>query len=548
MKKEITILKSMFGIIFALVLSFAMIPNYNVEALEDNIKDNSTMVNNYQKNQSEKGVGDSIATVFPDPEFAELVAWNAANKGLIRYVDVNEILTQEIVDNLNTLSSSFVCEVKDITGIGTLTGLRTLSLNNCEITSLPDEFDSLTNLEYFYLRGLNLDSLPPSLYNSPSISRIVIEGCSFTSIPTDLAKMPSLTVLSFRANKINLVPNEIGNIENLVYLDLSYNHITSLPESFGNLVKLEKLYLEHNQLTSLPNSFVKLNQAPLNSEVNSSSPDFDDNFLPSTIYEDLEEYGFLNFIQEGTQYERTYEQSNLELKNDIAPFTITNGEDLNNIDYINLLNYNDSYKLNSFVFGNKTTEFQISPSHNFITDGYIDENGVAIDINNYIRDGVVKKSGTVFAQVRLAGEGLFPNNSDEAVTTNRIQLNFVRNDKVLSFDLNGVDGIIPGIQNLMEGEVGTAVVDPISDGFTFIGWNTKADGSGVSWIPGTTPMGAEDVVLFAQWEKSEVSTVIENSTQPVEKISLPKTGYNINSLAISSMLLLTFSYLLIRKK
>lgn len=40
-------------------------------------------------------------------------------------------------------------------------------------------------------------------------------------------------------------------------------------------------------------------------------------------------------------------------------------------------------------------------------------------------------------------------------------------------------------------------------GFKFIGWNTKADGSGISFAPGETPTLPVGTVLYAQWEPIE---------------------------------------------
>ena len=82
-------------------------------------------------------------------------------------------------------------------------------------------------------------------------------------------------------------------------------------------------------------------------------------------------------------------------------------------------------------------------------------------ISDYIQNGIVIKSGTVHAQVRAAGYGLFPNTSEVALTRESITLIFETTDYDLSFNLNGATGV--------------AVTEPTREGFTFNGWNTAGE-------------------------------------------------------------------------
>ena len=93
-------------------------------------------------------------------------------------------------------------------------------------------------------------------------------------------------------------------------------------------------------------------------------------------------------------------------------------------------------------------------NYHLILENYVDENNVAVNINEYIQNGIVQKTGTVYAQVRAMGTGLFPNNNDRAITIDKIQLNFEAS-YTLSFDLNGATGIPP--VSLLIGSIGIAV-------------------------------------------------------------------------------------------
>lgn len=79
----------------------------------------------------------------------------------------------------------------------------------------------------------------------------------------------------------------------------------------------------------------------------------------------------------------------------------------------------------------------------------------------------------------------------------------VYNQFDLQYDSNGGTGSIPGEENISEGE-SRSVADGISltppEGMHFKAWNTKADGSGVSYQPQDTLTMTDNVVLYAQWE------------------------------------------------
>ncbi len=68
----------------------------------------------------------------------------------------------------------------------------------------------------------------------------------------------------------------------------------------------------------------------------------------------------------------------------------------------------------------------------------------------------------------------------------------------LSFNPNGGTGVFE-TQNLVEGALATEPTNPIREGFTFEGWNTQIDGTGMNWDFATSTMPASEVTLFAQW-------------------------------------------------
>ena len=68
-----------------------------------------------------------------------------------------------------------------------------------------------------------------------------------------------------------------------------------------------------------------------------------------------------------------------------------------------------------------------------------------------------------------------------------------------SYDANGGSGA-PGVSTNLYGSILTiSPAEPTRAGYRFNGWNTAANGSGVTWNPGNTLTVTEDIALFAQW-------------------------------------------------
>ena len=68
----------------------------------------------------------------------------------------------------------------------------------------------------------------------------------------------------------------------------------------------------------------------------------------------------------------------------------------------------------------------------------------------------------------------------------------------------------------------TGATDTVS--LTFVGWNTKADGTGETYVPGSTITIESDTILYAKWSGGEFNTgtleiykkvsTVENSDEP----------------------------------
>ena len=104
----------------------------------------------------------------------------------------------------------------------------------------------------------------------------------------------------------------------------------------------------------------------------------------------------------------------------------------------------------------------------------------------------------------------------------------------LSFDPNGGNGEMA--EETITSGVATRLPECsfTKDKYTFIGWNTKADGSGKSYEDGETVSFTEDTILYAQWKLVPNYVVIipdgDNiSIDPVTRVGTARIGVDTGS-------------------
>ncbi len=103
------------------------------------------------------------------------------------------------------------------------------------------------------------------------------------------------------------------------------------------------------------------------------------------------------------------------------------------------------------------------------------------------------------------------------------------NTYTVTYNANGGSGA-PSSQTKTYGKSLTlSSTKPTRTGYTFVKWNTKADGSGTSYSAGGTYTANSDVVLYAIWSTSNTYTITYNSnggtgTPPTQIVVADTTG------------------------
>jgi Leucine-rich repeat (LRR) protein len=178
-------------------------------------------------------------------------------------LDDNQLtLLPESIGNLINLQA-IILDDNQLTSlpesIGNLTNLKHIILYENQLTSLPESIGNLTNLKEMQFNNSNqLTTLPDSIGSLQNLARIHLSNNRLTSLPDSIGNLTKLKYLNIANNRLTTLPDSIGNLQELEYLNIAKNRLTSLPDSIGNLQKLEDLIIIGNQLTSLPESIGNL--------------------------------------------------------------------------------------------------------------------------------------------------------------------------------------------------------------------------------------------------------------------------------------------------
>lgn len=136
---------------------------------------------------------------------------------------------------------------------GNLSDLQSLSLNNNELSGLPESLTNLTGLEGLYLGSNSFSGpIPTWLGDMVGLQHLWLSANSFEgSIPPELGNLTGLYVLLLQGNQLSgSIPPELGNMASLVQLELFSNQLTgSIPEALTQLSSLNALDLLGNLLS-----------------------------------------------------------------------------------------------------------------------------------------------------------------------------------------------------------------------------------------------------------------------------------------------------------
>ncbi|RKI05310.1 leucine-rich repeat domain-containing protein [Corallococcus sp. AB038B] len=111
----------------------------------------------------------------------------------------------------------------------------------------PDKVKSLT------LEDKGLTSLPEELFLFRKLEKLNLRRNNLRALPEELGQLTELRELDLHGNRLLELPESIGELKKLRSLDLSYNCLWRLPESLAGCVELRRVNLINN-----PHAYVRL--------------------------------------------------------------------------------------------------------------------------------------------------------------------------------------------------------------------------------------------------------------------------------------------------
>jgi len=151
--------------------------------------------------------------------------------------------------------------IDNITGVGKLINLISLSLDTNQITNIPSEIKQLTNLTSFAVGSNKLTEISPEILKLNNLKFLYYWDNKIDTLPIEISNLVNLKELYLNNNKLKKIPSEIGNLINLTNLSFWDNQLTQFPIEMSNLINLEILDLDNNKFTEIPlyfNSLTKL--------------------------------------------------------------------------------------------------------------------------------------------------------------------------------------------------------------------------------------------------------------------------------------------------
>ncbi|KAF7121018.1 hypothetical protein RHSIM_Rhsim13G0019400 [Rhododendron simsii] len=139
-----------------------------------------------------------------------------------------------------------------------LSCLKELSMENCNLSCLPNEVGNLISLETLDLGRNNLRTLPDSICNLTRLKKLYLSHCDVSHLPSEIGRLVTLEALILEGNSLVNLPDSICNLTRLKNLNLSLCGVSHLPSEIGRLISLQKLNLGGNNLLTLPDSICNL--------------------------------------------------------------------------------------------------------------------------------------------------------------------------------------------------------------------------------------------------------------------------------------------------
>ncbi|GMF29485.1 unnamed protein product [Phytophthora lilii] len=173
----------------------------------------------------------------------------------IRYLDLSHNRLKElpyVEGDLKLLRETREWQV----GVGLLTGLEVLLLNDNRLVEVPKSIEKCSELTLLDLSNNQLSTLSDEIPALSSLHKMVLHHNGLRTLPEAIGDLFNLHELDLAHNRLITLPESVGALHNLKTLKLFSNQLRLLPKEFGALRQLCHLDLDNNsKLINLENFF-----------------------------------------------------------------------------------------------------------------------------------------------------------------------------------------------------------------------------------------------------------------------------------------------------
>jgi Leucine-rich repeat (LRR) protein len=212
---------------------------------------------------TEKSTTATLNTLIPDDHFREQVVAALQKNGVVSTKqdqetigtqDLSQLTQLQLGDWVTAKSEAGLAEpgvwtakesvkVADLTGIGNLTGLQSLTLTDNDFTSLPVEINRLAHLQTLKItRNTALTELPDlsELHNLQHLT--ITNNPQLTTLPASINHLTQLQgELDLKGNSFTTLP-DLSQLQQITSLNLNNNRLTDVADAhIEKLTNLQKL-------------------------------------------------------------------------------------------------------------------------------------------------------------------------------------------------------------------------------------------------------------------------------------------------------------------
>lgn len=146
----------------------------------------------------------------------------------------------------------------DLTHFAALPNLRSLSLANCKLKSLPPALFDCGALEWLTVAKNPLGALPGEIGNLTNLRALYVWECKLGSVPQEIGRLDKLTLLEIERNELAALPEAIGQLQCLKELHIEKNRFTEIPEAVFALSSLTRLIAHDNDIRVIGDGLTRL--------------------------------------------------------------------------------------------------------------------------------------------------------------------------------------------------------------------------------------------------------------------------------------------------